>query len=44
MSEIPSENNASFLETMAKGILNWSQGTTFIAEQQKHIGRVCGSR
>ena len=35
MSKIPPENNASFLETMAKGILNRSQGTTFIAEEQK---------
>ena len=43
-SEIPSENNASFLETMAKGIFNQSQGTTFIAEEQTHIGRESGSR
>ena len=27
-----------------QGIRNRSQGTTFIAEEQKHIGRACGSR
>ena len=43
-SEVPPENNASFLETMAKGILNRSQGTTFIAGKQNHIGTASGSR
>ena len=43
-SEIQPENNASFLKTMAKRIRNRSQGTTFIAEEQKHIGGASGSR
>ena len=43
-SEVPPENDASFLETMAKGILNRSQGTTFIAGKQNHIGTASGSR
>ena len=41
MSKIPPENNASFLETMAKGILNWSQGTTFLAKRTKTLWSVC---
>ena len=43
-SEIPPENNASFLETMEKGIPNRPQGTTFLAGEQKHIGRASGSK
>ena len=42
-SEIQPDNNACFLETMAKAILNRYQGTTFIAGEQKHIGEASGS-